>query len=48
MKGEAELEADRKVKKISQNMLVATSKALIVNDDAITIYFRPSALPTGS
>lgn len=36
MKGEVELGADREVKKLSQNMLVVTPKAAIVNDDATT------------
>ena len=35
-KGEVELGADREVKKLSQNMLVVTLKASIVNDDATT------------
>lgn len=34
MKGGVELGADREVKKLSQNMLVVTSKAPTVNDDA--------------
>ena len=38
IKGEVELGADREVKKLSQNMLVVTPKASIVNDDATTKY----------